>query len=233
MIITYLEHSGFTIETDSKVLVFDYYQDPQHVVDVYAHTAKETKKPLWFFVSHIHEDHFNKDIVRFKDVTAQYIYNADVPFLAPDAAKDHPMKVYETNAIDDVTVMEYGSTDEGGSFLVKTDGLRIFHAGDLNWWHWLGDTDENNEVAKENFVREMKHLDGKTFDVVFFPVDARLEGTREWGVSAFLNQVNVTKCLIPMHYFGTPWQPTAEFKAKHGNVPLWIPTQPGDSTTVD
>lgn len=229
MIITYLEHSGFTVETASKVLVFDYYKDPQHIVNVYA----RLQKPLWFFVSHSHGDHFNKNIAEFNDYAAQYIYNADVPFIAPDAEKDHPMKVYETKTIDDVTVTEYGSTDEGGSFLVETDGVRIFHAGDLNWWHWLGDTDENNAVAKDNFVREMKHLDGKTFDVVFFPVDARLEGAREWGVNGFLDKVTVTKCLIPMHYFGTPWQPTAEFKAKHGTVPLWIPTQPGDSTTID
>ena len=233
MFIRYLEHSGFTVEAASKVLVFDYYKDPQHIVDVYARTAGETKKPLWFFVSHSHGDHFNKNIVNFSDAAVQYIYNADVPFMAPDAIKDHPMKVYDTLTLGDVKITEYGSTDEGGSFLVETDGQRIFHAGDLNWWHWLGDTDENNAVAKENFVREMKHLDGKTFDVVFFPVDARLEGAREWGVTEFLKQVHVTKCLIPMHYFGAPWQPTAEFKAAYGNVPLWIPTQPGESTTVE
>ena len=29
----------------------------------------------------------------------------------------------------------------------------------------------------------LKHLAGQTFDIVFFPVDARLEGAREWGVT--------------------------------------------------
>ena len=226
--ITYLHHSGFTVETATKVLVFDYYKDPNHVVDAY---AKGTK-PLWFFVTHLHGDHFNRCIADFNGAAAQYIYNADVPFTAPETKKDHPMKVYETLTIDDVTITQYGSTDEGGSFAVETDGERIFHAGDLNWWHWLGDTDENNAVAKGNFVREMKHLAGKTFDIVFFPVDARLEGAREWGVKGFLKDVTVTKCLIPMHYFGAPWTPSAEFKLAYGTVPLWIPIQDGEATTI-
>lgn len=28
-----------------------------------------------------------------------------------------------------------------------SDSDSIFHAGDLNWWHWLGDTPENNTDA--------------------------------------------------------------------------------------
>ena len=115
---------------------------------------------------------------------------------------------------------------------METDGLKIFHAGDLNWWHWLGDTDENNAEAKSNFDREMKPLAGQTFDIVFFPVDARLEGAREWGVTGFLKDVSVTKCLIPMHYFGTPWTPSAAFKQAYPDVPLWIPQHDGDDVII-
>ena len=28
------------------------------------------------------------------------------------------------------------STDEGVAYLVSYRGKRIYHAGDLNWWHW-------------------------------------------------------------------------------------------------
>lgn len=142
------------------------------------------------------------------------------------------MKLYDTLTLGDTKITQFGSTDEGGSFLVETDGLKIFHAGDLNWWHWLGDTDENNAEAKANFEREMKHLVGRTFDITFFPVDARLEGAREWGVKAFLKDVSVTKCLIPMHYFGTPWTPSDEFKKAY-DVPLWIPKHDGDDLIID
>lgn len=227
--ITYLAHSGFAVETDSKVLVFDYYKDPAGVVDAYARGTK----PLWFFVSHLHGDHFTRRIAAFTHAAAHYVYHEDVPFEAPETQKAHPMKVYDTCTIGDTVITQYGSTDEGGSFYVKTDGLRIYHAGDLNWWHWLGDTDENNAVAKENFEREMKHLDGQTFDIVFFPVDARLEGAREWGVTGFLAQTHVTACLVPMHYFGTPWVPSESFKKQYPAVPLWIPETGGNKIVME
>lgn len=31
------------------------------------------------------------------------------------------------------------STDEGVAFLVTAEGRTVFHAGDLNWWHWEGE----------------------------------------------------------------------------------------------
>ena len=45
----------------------------------------------------------------------------------------------------------------------------------------------------------------------------------------FLNQVKVDLCLIPMHYFGAVWDPSAEFTEKYGSTPLWIPQKDGDS----
>lgn len=142
------------------------------------------------------------------------------------------MRLYDTIHMEDAIITQYGSTDEGGSFLVQTDGLKIFHAGDLNWWHWLGDTDANNAFAKDNFQREMKKIAGQQVDIAFFPVDARLEAAREWGVTGFLQDVTVTKCLIPMHYFGTPWTPSDKFKAAYGNVPVWIPIHEGDAVNI-
>lgn len=228
MKLTYLAHSGFTVETASKILVFDYYQDDKGIVAKYATGTK----PLWIFVTHWHGDHFNRHIADFNNV-AQFIVNNDVALRNVPAEKLHVMHVYDTITIDDVTVTQYGSTDEGGSFLVQTDDSTIFHAGDLNWWHWLGDTDENNADAKRMFDAEMARLKGLSFDVVFFPVDARLEAAREWGVVAFLDYVKVTKCLVPMHYFGEPWQPSDKFKARFNGVPVWIPRQNGDAVTID
>lgn len=222
--ITYLGHSGFSVETATKVLVFDYFQDPSKTVDAYAAMGK----PLWFFVSHWHQDHFNNHIAAFDG--AWYILNDGVVMEGVKRMKS--MRVYDTIHIDDVTISQYGSTDEGGSFLVRTDGLSVFHAGDLNWWYWLGDTDENNAEADANFKREMAKLDGMAVDLAFFPVDARLEGAREWGVKGFLDRVRVQKALVPMHYFGAPWVPSQEFRNTYGNVPLWIPQREGEDTVI-
>ena len=38
--------------------------------------------------------------------------------------------------IDGVAIETLKSTDEGVAYIVHSDGITIYHAGDLNWWHW-------------------------------------------------------------------------------------------------
>ena len=229
MKVHFLNHSGFIVETAEKVLVFDYYKDPQGKLTPYLNGHKD----LLFFVSHSHHDHFNPEIVQFDKYIKYYIVHKDVPIYGMvNENKIHYMNVYESIIFDDIMVYMYGSTDEGGSFLVDTKKEKIFHAGDLNWWHWLGDTEENNQGAKEMFNDEMEMLKGIECDIAFFPVDARLEEAREWGVLGFLEQVKVKDMLVAMHYFGDVWEPSLYFNAKYGRIPLWVPQKDGESITI-
>ena len=139
----------------------------------------------------------------------------------------HSMKVGDTVESDNLTVTMFGSTDEGGSFLVDTDTHRIFHAGDLNWWHWSGDTPENIAEAKALKEKEFAPLTGLSVDIMMFPVDARLEVAREWGALEVLGMMN-TKLFIPMHANGPIWVPSETFRHTYPNQRCWIPEQPGD-----
>jgi len=58
MTLTYIFHSGFVLETDSAILVFDYWLDPSRVMP----SVLKKPKPLYVFSSHFHEDHFTKEI---------------------------------------------------------------------------------------------------------------------------------------------------------------------------
>ena len=58
MQLTYIFHSGFSLETDRCILVFDYWMDPAGVML----RLLQSPKPLYVFSSHFHEDHFNRDI---------------------------------------------------------------------------------------------------------------------------------------------------------------------------
>ena len=140
----------------------------------------------------------------------------------------HSMKVGDTLESDNLTVTMFGSTDEGGSFLVDTGVHRIFHAGDLNWWHWSGDTPENIAEAKELKEKEFAPLTGLSVDIMMFPVDARLEAAREWGALEVLGLMN-TKLFIPMHANGPVWVPSEKFRESYPAQLCWIPTQPGDA----
>ena len=41
------------------------------------------------------------------------------------------------------------STDEGIAFLISYQGHVIYHAGDLNWWHWEGRPEEYDGKLKD------------------------------------------------------------------------------------
>ena len=144
----------------------------------------------------------------------------------------HSMKVGDTLEADGLTVTMFGSTDEGGSFLVDTGTHRIFHAGDLNWWHWSGDTPENIAEAKALKEKEFAPLLGLSVDIMMFPVDARLEVAREWGALEVLGMMN-TKLFIPMHANGPVWVPSEEFRGAYPRQQCWIPREPGDTVVEE
>lgn len=59
----------------------------------------------------------------------------------------------------DLTVEAFGSTDVGISIAVLVDGLKIFHAGDLNFWHWTYESSQEEiDAARELFNDEMTSL---------------------------------------------------------------------------
>ena len=58
MTLTYIFHSGFVLETDKSILIFDYWLDLNGVVPPFL----KKDKPVYVFSSHFHEDHFNSAI---------------------------------------------------------------------------------------------------------------------------------------------------------------------------
>ena len=57
----------------------------------------------------------------------------------------------------------------GIAFLVRCDGITLFHAGDLNWWHWEGEPDgENREMGA---LQAADQAGGRKIDLAFIPVD--------------------------------------------------------------
>ena len=76
MKLTYIFHSGFVLETEHTILVFDYWLDPSGVME----DVLRKQKPIYVFSSHFHEDHFTRDIFDWKrqksDIT--YILSKDI-----------------------------------------------------------------------------------------------------------------------------------------------------------
>ena len=99
-------------------------------------------------------------------------------------------------------MVAFGSADVGSSFLIYLQGMRIFHAGDLNNWHWSEESTEQ-EINKANgdFLAEVAYIKASApaVDVAMFPVDSRMGKDYMKGAKQFIEQIKTT-IFVPMHF---------------------------------
>lgn len=197
MKITYLEHSGFLVETDECAIIFDYFKG--------GIPALPAGVSLYVLASHAHHDHFNPAIFRLKDQYPQttYILSDDIsgheqPWVhktAPDQSVQFPHFSLRTT----------GSTDQGVSFLLSLhSGETLYHAGDLNWWTWIGEETEEEALSMEKrFKKEVAKLESAAIDAAFLPLDPRQQERYCWGFDYYMRQLNIANA-FPMHFWGDP-----------------------------
>lgn len=222
MVVTYIGHSGFLMETNSLYFLFDYYQGeiPELKQD----------KPLIVFVSHKHKDHYNDEIfdilkrhpyVRFvlgKGVSAKFrtmlfmTQGLDLESRIIPAPKNTDLEIISENG-KFLKVTTLRSTDEGVAYLLYYENQVYFHAGDLNLWVWDGETKQKNEAMREKFLKELEKLRGVHIDVAFFPLDPRLENHAFEGMELFLEYTDTEK-VFPMHMWGQ-YDIIEAFQKKH------------------
>lgn len=223
--IYFIYHSGFAVKTSNHFLIFDYYKQPnnmdENVKKLLSMENLKEMQNVFIFASHSHEDHFNPEILKFEKYNSriQYILSSDINV---EKRNNYNMiNEGEEKHVKDVYVKAYGSTDIGISFLVKVDGLTIFHAGDLNWWHWKEDSISERNLAESSFKSNIEKLKHETsIDISFFPVDPRLEEFYYMGGKYFAEKIN-PKILIPMH-FGDDFYISKKFKDKMEGSPVKI-----------
>lgn len=225
--IHYLYHSGFAVKTREYFLVFDYYKDKpcsgREGLEGGVITAKEiseNENPI-VFVSHSHGDHFNPVILEWQKTNQNilYVMSSDVDV---KGEKIHSLAPHEKLELPDLSIKTFGSTDLGVSFLVSVDELSIFHAGDLNWWHWMDEsTEEEIKQSESDFTREMNPIIGNRIDIAFFPVDPRLGSEYYRGAERFINLIRPSM-LVPMH-FGDNFEAAAEFALRAQNCNTTVP----------
>lgn len=200
VLIRYLDNSGFriTLERAGRLLVFDDYEGGA------GDDGALDGRDVTVFVSHRHADHFSRRIFEWRAVTrsVRYILSSDISLRpgekGPDVITVGPAQLVQA---DGLTVQTFASTDEGVAFLIEADGLSLYHAGDLNWWHWEGEPDEDNREMARRYCTEIDKLRGREIDIAFLPVDPRLQGQALWGIDYFMRTVGV-RLAVPMHFGG-------------------------------
>ena len=186
--VTYLKHSGFAVRTAGHQLLFDY---------IGGGFAPDPDVPTVALASHVHGDHYDPAIAGLSDVCV--LGEGIAPF-----AGAFTMRPGDDLEAAGASIRAFGSTDCGVSFLVHVDGLDIFHAGDLNFWHWRAESTEA-EVgeALSGFNAVLDDLDGLPVDLAFFPVDDRMGAGHDEGADMYFDRIR-PRVLIPMHWWGKP-----------------------------
>ncbi len=221
MKVTYLGHSGFCVEFDNVCLVFDYY-----VGEIPINESNSGKKWL-FFASHNHGDHFNEQVLEIVEqgVNVTYVFSRDIRRKLRNreeliAGRDvRFVKLNEKFVVDDVEIITLQSTDQGVAFVVKVDGKILYHAGDLNWWHWDGESLQFNNNMAARFKREitkLREICGAHVDVAFVPLDPRQEKAYYMGMKYFLENVR-TWYVFPMHFW-EKYNVQEQFVKEYGDV---------------
>lgn len=206
MIVTNIRHSGFFLEQENHSFLFDYFlgEIPK---------CKNKENLICVFVSHKHKDHFNHKIfnlvydypnIRFfisKDakMNEAYMIRKEIPKEAFD--KIQFVRANERIEFEDIVIETLKSTDQGVAFLVTSEGKVIYHAGDLNWWTWEGESKEESEQMEKSFKTEINKLQGRLIDIAFLPLDFRQEERYWLGFDYFMQTVGATYA-FPMHCWG-------------------------------
>lgn len=206
--VTFLDNSGFMLEYPNIILVFDDYNDPSHAVK--KTLEHNPDKPVVFFVTHNHPDHFNTDIFnQGQNHKRLYVLSNDIP--TREIHDDMPidwMSAGDTveGIFEGIKIQAYHSTDKGVSYLLTMpDGSTLFHAGDLNNWHWDQEsTQKEIQKAHEAFTVIVNRIaeEHPSIDTVFFPVDVRQGANCAAGASQFLETIKVGN-FFPMHFKGS------------------------------
>lgn len=192
MNITYINHSGFLVETDSCYLLFDYFN---------GELPEFEDKPIYIFSSHGHQDHFNRELFnRFDDDKVKYVLSGDIKKKVKTIDNANILFVYPRKEYDYdmLHIKTLKSTDLGVAYIVEVDGARIYHGGDLNCWMWQEENKQYNNNMKNNYEREINSIKDEVFDVAFVPLDPRQDIYYNMGIKYFLNQC-VVKNLFPIH----------------------------------
>ncbi len=209
MKITYIHHSGFSVEFDKAVFLFDYFEGEL--------PSFPKEKELVVFASHKHHDHFDRSVFRLTEThpSVSFILSKDIRMSEnyrkrmgiSDRAAECITYVGKNQSMElsvgeePLKIETLTSTDEGVAFVLTYDGKSLYHAGDLNWWTWTGETGDEYEDMTRRFQAEMEKLRGRYFDVAFVPLDPRQEERYFWGFDYFM-RVSDTGRAFPMHFWG-------------------------------
>ena len=230
--LVYLYHSGFALCFDKFSVLIDYYEDSMGTQTGFVHDHLVKRPgPLYILASHFHADHFSPEVFSLAELKedVRYVFSKDIykrrrKWLPEDDIAF--LSVGDEFADENLRIKAYDSTDCGVSFYLQAAGLKLFHAGDLNNWHWRDEsTPEEAATAEKQYLTVLHKIQEEvlSLDVAMFPTDPRIGSDYLRGAEQFVSAI-ACRYFVPMH-FDAAYDKAAAFKdfaATHGSEFLTI-----------
>ena len=164
--IWYLHNSGWAIKTRNHFLIFDYIGTDAPSGNLSLSNGQINAKEIGaqrviVFVTHQHQDHYSSQIFEWEKNVKQIAYVFGWP--VERQGNYTVMNPRESKTVNGAEIFTIKSTDLGVGFLVKVDGLTIFHAGDHALWHTLFKKAYEDEI---NYIAAVAPM----IDLAFVPV---------------------------------------------------------------
>lgn len=228
--IWYLGHCGFAVRTSKYLLIFDYQelrdgQQPKSrpskpsLANGWIHPEEIKDLSVRVFASHSHDDHYDPVILEWKKTVPdiQYFFG----WKAADDTSFHylvgPRAEYNSGGLEIATINSHHSGVPEVAWLVKVDGLVIYHNGDCQ---------PDDPVAEYEFLKTK----AEPIDIAFVPPVHE----ERWKYSAqnlLLFREFSPRLVFPMHAkagdtiyvdFEKAW------KSKIPDLPISLPRKMGE-----
>lgn len=236
--VTYFYQSSFTVAVEKTLLIFSYRQtDLPALPQAYRLSERDMQgfNNIVVFVPLDSLDHHDQAIYTWKQsFPITYVVTQEAAARAGEQANVRAVREGDVLSVANVQIAVHGSTDAGVSFMVKTGGIRIFHAGDLNLWHWREDS-PLREIARaeEAFYQAVAAIPREKLDICMFPLDPHLGGFYDAGANHLIMALKPS-VFFPMH-FGARAEIAADY-ARRMRTPytaVCALTQPRETALID
>ena len=201
-VIWYLHHAGWAVKTKNQLLIFDYWPETRPLEKpslangfIDPDEIKDLKVNV--FTSHAHEDHFDQAILNWQAVIPQIQYvfgwqaeQGERCLYLGDEHASTSMAGLEIRTIHH----RFDGIPEA-AFLVKIDGLVIYHSGD----HAC-----SAEKLNKTFQNNIDHLAGLApfVDIAFISIFCQRDGSWVNSGDRYTLEKLRPRVLLPMHSGG-------------------------------
>ncbi len=191
--------SGWVVETRNHLLVFDYVElgtdNSKRVFENGFITDEEIRdKRIRVFVSHIHGDHYGKQIWDWRDLAEDIKYF--IGWSGESREDTFRFFEYRANYTDDTLkvsiINKPNSPISEVAYLVQVDGLTIYHSGDLV---------TSNPNMRLGYAENIEYISGltETVDLAFITKAGTWNNTHLNALDIFTLETMSPRVVFPSH----------------------------------